>query len=95
MYFRFTTILALLSAPLAAFAANPNPFKIPASGISAKAGTPLTLNWTPTTDGTVSLVLRSGSSNNLNQGTVIACEFQRHLSHGNMEISATDIIMCK
>jgi len=33
----------------------------------------LTLEWNPTTDGTVTLVLRSGASNDLTGGTVIAC----------------------
>ncbi|KAJ9623515.1 hypothetical protein H2203_005777 [Taxawa tesnikishii (nom. ined.)] len=33
---------------------------------------PLTLNWTPTTSGTITLILRSGASNNLNAGTIIA-----------------------
>ena len=49
-----------------------NPFKIPTSGIAGSAGQPLTLSWNPTTSGTVSLILRSGSSNNLNSGTPIA-----------------------
>ncbi|KAK3059133.1 hypothetical protein LTR09_000699 [Extremus antarcticus] len=70
MYFR--TVLALLAAPLVALAQNPNPFIIPEAGIAAKGGKPLTLQWKPTTQGTVTLVLRSGSSNNLNSGTVIA-----------------------
>jgi hypothetical protein len=73
MYFRFATIVALLSAPLFALAAQPNPFKIPQGGLSATAGTPLDLAWTPTTTGTVSLVLRSGESTDLKKGVTIAC----------------------
>jgi hypothetical protein len=67
----FRTLLALLAAPLVAFAANPNPFINPSGGYAATGGEPLTLKWTPTTEGTVTLVLRSGSSNNLAEGTVI------------------------
>ncbi|KAI7639207.1 hypothetical protein KC319_g14517, partial [Hortaea werneckii] len=62
--------ITLLSAPLLALAQNA--FKIPDSGLSATGGQPLDLQWNPTTDGTVTLILRSGSSNNLNEGTVIA-----------------------
>ncbi|RMZ06396.1 hypothetical protein D0862_04636 [Hortaea werneckii] len=62
--------ITLLSAPLLALAQNA--FNIPDAGLSATGGQPLDLSWDPTTDGTVTLVLRSGSSNNLNEGTVIA-----------------------
>ncbi|KAI6841064.1 hypothetical protein KC332_g1135 [Hortaea werneckii] len=62
--------ITLLSAPLLALAQNA--FKIPEAGLSATGGQPVDLQWDPTTDGTVTLVLRSGSSNNLNEGTVIA-----------------------
>jgi len=62
--------ITLLSAPLLALAQNA--FKIPDAGLSATGGQPVDLQWDPTTDGTVTLVLRSGSSNNLNEGTVIA-----------------------
>lgn len=70
---RFSSLLALLSAPLLALA-GPNPFKIPSGGLSATGGKPLTLEWTPTTSGSITLVLRSGSADNLDEGTVIACE---------------------
>lgn len=73
MYFRFATVLALLSAPFFVLAAEPNPFKIPTGGLSATAGEPLDLEWTPTTTGTVTLVLRSGESTNLKKGVTIAC----------------------
>ena len=69
-------VLALASAPLLALAQNnPNPFNVPETGLSATGGQPLNLEWNPTTDGTVSLILRSGSSNNLEEGTVIACKY--------------------
>lgn len=69
---QYSTLLTILSAPLLALAQQANPFNIPSEGLSAAAGTPLKLQWKPTTDGTVTLVLRSGSSNDLNEGTVIA-----------------------
>ncbi|KAK3713515.1 hypothetical protein LTR37_008473 [Vermiconidia calcicola] len=69
---RYTSVLALLSAPLLALAQQANPFNIPPEGIAAEGGEPLTLEWEPTTSGTVSLILRSGASNNLNEGTMIA-----------------------
>ena len=72
MRFSFTSALALLSAPLLALADSPNPFNVPADGISATGGQPLKLEWNPTTDGTVSLILRSGNSADLTEGTVIA-----------------------
>ncbi|KAK0256477.1 hypothetical protein B0A54_04682 [Friedmanniomyces endolithicus] len=64
-------ILTLLGAPLLALAQSANPFKIP-TNFSATAGQPLSLNWNPTTSGTVTLVLRSGASSDLAAGTVIA-----------------------
>lgn len=73
MFFPRSLVLALLSAPLTILASSPNPFKIPSSGLSATAGQSMTLQWTPTTSGTVSLVLRSGNSADLEAGTVIAC----------------------
>ncbi|KAK0917252.1 hypothetical protein LTR91_007334 [Friedmanniomyces endolithicus] len=64
-------ILTLLGSPLLALAQSANPFKIP-TNFSATAGQPLSLNWNPTTSGTVTLVLRSGASSDLAAGTVIA-----------------------
>lgn len=74
MYFPRSFIVALLSAPLLAFAQDgkANPFNVPMSGLSASAGQPLTLTWKPTTEGKVSLILRSGGSDNLKAGTTIA-----------------------
>jgi hypothetical protein len=72
MYFRFSTVVALLSAPFLVLADNPNPFNIPQSGLSCTAGQPCDLKWQPTTTGTVSLVLRSGASNDLKKGVTIA-----------------------
>ncbi|KAK4560843.1 hypothetical protein LTR86_005423 [Recurvomyces mirabilis] len=64
--------LALLSAPLLVLADGPNAFNNANGTLVATAGQPLTLNWTPSTSGSISLVLRSGSSNDLAAGTVIA-----------------------
>jgi hypothetical protein len=72
---QFFTLLAVLAAPLVALAQNgttlgPNPFTLDPS-FAVTAGQPVTLKWTPTTGGTVQLVLRSGASSNLNTGLVI------------------------
>lgn len=75
MYLTHSTILALISTPLVVLAQSANPFKIPSEGLAAKGGQPLDLSWEPTTDGTVTLILRSGKSDNLAEGTIIACEF--------------------
>ena len=72
MHFRFSTTVALLSAPFLALADNPNGFKIPQGGLTCTAGQPCDLKWQPSTQGTVSLVLRSGASNNLEKGVTIA-----------------------
>lgn len=78
-----SAILAAVAAPLLAFAQTnstgadnngPNAFKIPPEGLMSSAGKTTNLQWTPTTDGTVTLILRSGASNNLNEGAVIACK---------------------
>lgn len=53
-----------------------NPFKIPTSGLSFVAGQTSPIQWTPSTNGTVTLVLRSGNSNNLAIGTPIASKYQ-------------------
>jgi hypothetical protein len=72
---QFFTLLAVLAAPLVAVAQNstsfgPNYFTLDSS-FAATAGQPSSLKWTPTTGGTVTLVLRSGASSNLNTGLVI------------------------
>lgn len=77
MRFSLSLVATLLSAPFLAFAADgPNAFIVPSSGLQATAGQALTLKWTPSTSGTVSLILRSGSSNNLAEGTTIAKSIQ-------------------
>ena len=63
-------IAALLSAVAYAHS-TANPFKINGS-LDTAAGKSLKLEWNPTTEGTVSLILRSGSSSNLAEGMTIA-----------------------
>lgn len=78
-----TTALALL-APLLSVAQDqqgPNAFIIPDPGLSFVAGESTTVEWDPTTDGTVTLILRSGSSNNLAEGSVIASEIDNSGSY--------------
>ncbi|EMC93602.1 hypothetical protein BAUCODRAFT_37282 [Baudoinia panamericana UAMH 10762] len=67
------SLLLALSSAASLVSAQSNPFKVPPGNYVATAGQPLNLTWTPTTQGTVTLVLRSGSSANLFAGTVIAC----------------------
>ena len=75
MHISICAALAFLSAPFFAHAQEANPFKVPSQGLSATGGEPLKLEWTPTTQGTISLILRSGTSDNLNEGTIIVCEW--------------------
>ena len=79
MRFSAVPFLALFAAYVHAqgFSNDQNPFSIPSEGFNATAGQKLSLNWSPTTSGTISLVLRSGSNiNDLAKGVTIACEFQ-------------------
>ncbi|TKA60116.1 hypothetical protein B0A49_10843 [Cryomyces minteri] len=72
---RFTPFVLALAGNAAVlaqtFADYQNPFNIPSTGIAFTAGQPTTLNWQPTTSGTVTLVVRQGASNNLAQGAII------------------------
>ncbi|THW28945.1 hypothetical protein D6C84_09078 [Aureobasidium pullulans] len=70
MRFSTQTLAALLASPLLAFAANANPFTN--MNLAATAGKTVDLTWTPTTSGTVSLILRSGANNNLTPGVYVA-----------------------
>ncbi|KAJ9648461.1 hypothetical protein H2199_001316 [Coniosporium tulheliwenetii] len=67
----FAIVLAGLAAAVANAQSQPNPFNIPTT-FSFTAGEPTTITWEPTTPGTVTLILRSGASNNLNSGAPIA-----------------------
>ena len=67
----YRPVLALAGFVAVALAASgPNPFNVP-EGFSLTAGKPTTLKWDPTTPGTVTLRLREGASNDLNEGSVI------------------------
>jgi hypothetical protein len=70
MLFFKTLIVCALSA-IAAAQSGANPL-VPISG-SIQAGQPLTIKWSPTTGGTVSLQLRWGNPGALNAGTTIVC----------------------
>ncbi|MCJ1254455.1 hypothetical protein MMC24_002270 [Lignoscripta atroalba] len=67
--------LAFVAAALASLAtaqsAGPNPFNIPTPGYLLQAGEPTEFTWEPTTDGTVTLQLRTGPNGDLNPGTII------------------------
>ena len=81
MHFRFAALVALLSA-IAAFAqSGPNAFKIPTGGWQVTAGKPITLQWTPSTAGTVSLLLRHGAGSDLSKGVPIASDLQNSGSY--------------
>lgn len=73
MRFAPLSVLATLVAAVAAQSSGANPFNIPTGGYQLTAGKPQTFTWKPTTQGTVTLTLRSGANNNLDKGTVIAC----------------------
>ena len=66
----FTLFISALAA-LAAAQSSPNPISAPTGG-TIQAGAATTITWTPTTPGTVTLVLRSGSSNDLSTVATIA-----------------------
>lgn len=70
-------VLAALARAQGSFGSDQNPFSIPSEGFNATAGQKLTLNWSPTTSSTITLVLRSGNDiNDLAKGVTIACKFQ-------------------
>jgi hypothetical protein len=68
---RFINLLLVAFSALAV-AQNPNPI-VPLEG-TVTAGQPTTIKWTPTTEGTITLSLRSGPASNLGPPTVIACK---------------------
>jgi hypothetical protein len=77
MRFSTSAFLAIASTPLLALAQDSNgsnPFNIPTTSLNTEAGETVKLTWKPTTEGTVTILLRSGASNDLNKGTAIACK---------------------
>lgn len=86
MRFSTSAFLAVAAAPLLAFAQGgesngSNPFNIPTTSLNTEAGASVDLTWKPTTEGTVTIYLRSGASNNLNKGTAIACTLRYQIDH--------------
>ncbi|KAH0543328.1 hypothetical protein GP486_008586 [Trichoglossum hirsutum] len=68
----FVAAVAAVASAQSAQPNGPNPFVIPTSGLSFAAGSPATINWTPTSQGTVTIILRQGTSVALGDGTPIA-----------------------
>lgn len=68
------SVLYIAASAFAAVVAaeNANPFKIPTQGYDFKVGSATTLNWDPTTSGTVTLKLQWGAVTTTNSGEVIA-----------------------
>jgi len=66
------TLVAVAAAQGGPNTGEPNPFSIPSGGWHVSAGKSITLKWTPTTGGTVSLKLQWGGINTLAQGVDIA-----------------------
>ena len=86
MRFSTSAFLAIAAAPLLAFAQGgdsngSNPFNIPPESLNTEAGESVNLTWKPTTEGTVTIYLRSGASNALNKGVAIACMSHIQIYH--------------
>ena len=79
----FSRALIALAAPLLVLAQTQNgPNYFTNSNFNGiAAGKSFDLKWKPTTSGTVSLILRSGSSGNLDKGTPIATGIQNSGSY--------------
>lgn len=67
----FTNIACVIATAVAQTSPMANPPTIPID-YTVTTGTPSTFTWNPTTQGPVTLTLRSGAASNLNKGTVIA-----------------------
>ncbi|KAL1633626.1 hypothetical protein SLS56_002774 [Neofusicoccum ribis] len=70
MKYTFTSVVIAGFAALASAAENA--FIVPTDGFSPVAGKSIDLKWDPTAGKTVTLVLRSGASNDLKEGSPIA-----------------------
>lgn len=73
MRFSTQTLIALMASPLLALADGNTFTNSNYNGITA--GKTFDLTWKPTTSGTVSIILRSGASNNLTPGVYVARKF--------------------
>ena len=83
MRFSFAIIAASLASIVTAQSSSSNPFNIPPGGYLLHAGQDQQFTWKPTTSGTVSLILRTGSNGDLDKGTTIACK----LLHARLSIA--------
>ena len=66
-------VASFFAALVSLASAAANPFKVPAGGYSFKTGVPAVVNWDPTTQGTITLRLQSGSVTGIGTGDIIAC----------------------
>lgn len=76
---RLTTFLLFALGAIAnaaSYLANVENPIVPIEGVLV-AGKPTTIKWNPTTTGPITLQLRSGDAQNLDQGVVIAGKFMR------------------
>lgn len=71
----FIYLAAAAFAGLTAASSTANAFNNPQGGYSFTAGEPTTLQWSPSTPGTVSLRLQWGDVSTATSGTAIACEY--------------------
>jgi hypothetical protein len=69
---RLFGILYTLAAVVGTAIADANPILTPAYGQNILAGQPLSITWTPTSPGPITLTLRFGATNSLSSGTEIA-----------------------
>ena len=68
----FLTLTALMTVVAAD---GPNAFKVPPGGYKVMGGTPNQIDWEPSSKGTVTLKLQSGSVSGPETGTIIACKY--------------------
>jgi len=66
------SVLTVLVAAVGVVAQLPNPITEPTAGSTVTAGSTFTISWTPTTNGTISLFLKNGDTNDLNTISTIA-----------------------
>ena len=76
----FTGLVAVVAAQTESAGGRSNPFNIP-QGFMLTAGEETIIEWSPTTEGPVTLTLRSGVASDLDEGTVLACMSPFENSH--------------
>lgn len=70
----FTSLAIAVFAAVVSASSHANPFNVPQGGYTFTVGQATTLNWTPTTGGTVSLRLQHGDVTTANTGMSIVCK---------------------